>query len=127
MNSSKRTKLFCRPDMRSGKGLGHVMRLSALAQLASKSFSCVLVLSSDALKPERLEVEEYFDDVILIPLELTMLQEAEWLSSTIPPRSILALDGYCFSIEYQERFRSHHIPVVYIDDFASGHYCADVV
>lgn len=113
--------------MRSGKGLGHVMRLSALAQLASKSFSCVLVLSSDALEPERLEVEGYFDEVLLIPPDLPMLQEADWLCSTIPSRSILALDGYCFSIEYQEHFRSHGIPVVYIDDFASGHYCADLV
>lgn len=127
MNSSKLTEVFCRADVRPGVGLGHLVRLSALAQVASARFSCTLIVDSDGPDPRALGLDRYFSKMLVMPSGLSIAQEVQWIASKIVAQAIVVLDGYCFDDNYQRLIRSLGFPLVYIDDLAEGHYSADLV
>jgi len=130
--------LIIRADANNRIGTGHVMRCIALAQAWQDRSVDVTFLShcdSEALR-QRI-IDESFD---FIPIEKPHPDPSD-LSQTLnilkryapcptPHASSpwLALDGYCFTPDYQKAIRENGYKLLIIDDMAHlDHYHADIL
>ncbi|GAB2952552.1 hypothetical protein GCM10027048_17130 [Hymenobacter coalescens] len=107
-------------------GLGHVMRLLALADLLGPDFRRVFVIQEPS--PElRHTLATGVDEVV----EMTpqpAAGEPAWLAQhVLQPNDILILDGYGFEYNYQEEVRPHVARLVCLDDLHSFPSAADLV
>jgi UDP-2,4-diacetamido-2,4,6-trideoxy-beta-L-altropyranose hydrolase len=123
---TKLPRLVLRADGNARIGLGHVMRLVALADILRGAFAeCVFatrdattlgtLLAENGLRPEP------------VP-ELPPSAEAAWLREhLLRATDVLVLDGYLFDFDYQQMVRAGVGRLVYVDDLHAWPVVADVV
>ena len=92
MKADPRQVIFFRADGDNKTGLGHVIRISALANAIKNEYRCVV--ATRCRIPAVLEdLEKVFDEVILLP-DTDYNSEAVQLSREIAKDSLVVLDGY---------------------------------
>jgi UDP-2,4-diacetamido-2,4,6-trideoxy-beta-L-altropyranose hydrolase len=117
-------QIIFRADGNSLTGLGHLYRLFALAEFYRESFDIIFVCRADS----QIDVIPKTYKSILIPLQVTIGNEPQWLRETFDVKqSIIIADGYHFNAEYQSIIKEKGFKLIYIDDLVSGHQYADVV
>ena len=120
-------RLLFRADGNATIGLGHLVRLLALAdQLRGLAPSTFLVREPTAAVAQLLATEGWA--VQSLPAHQSWLAEADWLAlHFLRPTDVLVLDGYSFDIEYQRRLRASGCGLVYIDDLLAWPVVADIL
>jgi UDP-2,4-diacetamido-2,4,6-trideoxy-beta-L-altropyranose hydrolase len=127
MTISAAPRLLFRADGNATIGLGHLVRLLALAdQLRGLATSVFLVREPTAAVIQLLASEGW--TVQSLPAGQPWLAEADWLAQSIlKPTDVLVLDGYSFDANYQRRLRASGCGLVYIDDLLAWPIVADVL
>lgn len=124
MDRSKQ-RIFFRADGNSKMGLGHLVRSSALAQMISADYCCILATRCtipDLLSDSR----SIFDEVKLIDETLAGKTEQDVLGS-VTGSDLLVLDGYAFDEDYQKNLMEKGIDFFCIDDIHSFPFFARVI
>ncbi|MBG8554815.1 UDP-2,4-diacetamido-2,4,6-trideoxy-beta-L-altropyranose hydrolase [Hymenobacter guriensis] len=120
-------RLVFRADGNSRIGLGHVMRLLALAEILQPDFPEQLFLIREpdaALKQQLWEAGLVVHNLPHQPLT----EEAAYLvRHVLHPTDVLVLDGYDFRYEYQNTVRGAVARLVYLDDLHAFPLAADLV
>ncbi len=120
-------RIIFRADGDAHIGLGHLTRLTALAEIAGSSFRRVFALRA-APASIRAEVAESVEEVIDLPAFETLAEEAAWLAGQLlQSTDLLVLDGYPFDFAYQQTVRAACGALLYLDDLRTGPQAADVV
>jgi UDP-2,4-diacetamido-2,4,6-trideoxy-beta-L-altropyranose hydrolase len=127
MSHSPTSRLLFRADGNATIGLGHLVRLLALAdQLRGLATSIFLVRAPTAAVMQLLNAEGWA--VQSLPANQPWLAEADWLvQHFLTPADVLLLDGYHFEADYQRRLRASGCGLVYIDDLCAWPVVADVL
>lgn len=120
-------RLLFRADGNARIGLGHLMRLLALAnQLRGLALGTFLVREPTAAVGQLIAAEGWA--VQPIPAKQSWLAEADWLvQHVLQPTDVVVLDGYDFEADYQHRLRVSGCGLVYIDDLRAWPVVADVL
>ena len=120
-------KLYIRADGNAQMGLGHVIRSLALAEMLSADFDCHFLIRM----PIRLlipQIKAVCEELIVLPEPENDLAEADFLNhSVLPPESLVVLDGYHFTTEYQRLLKKARHTLVCIDDIHASPFLADAV
>lgn len=121
------TKLFFRADGNHTIGLGHIVRSLALVEMVNGFFECVFITRQSP--PAIIDlIKKVCDSVLILPENNNYEEEAIWIKSNILTKgSILILDGYNFTTEYQRIIKSTNCKLICIDDIHSCHFLSDVV
>lgn len=127
MSISVAPRLLFRADGNAAIGLGHLVRLLALAdQLRGLAPSTFLVREPTAAVAQLLAAEGWA--VQSLPADQPWLAEADWLAQCfLKPTDVLILDGYNFEADYQRRLRASGCGLVYIDDLLAWPVVADIL
>jgi UDP-2,4-diacetamido-2,4,6-trideoxy-beta-L-altropyranose hydrolase len=110
-------KVYIRVDGNSSVGFGHVYRGLAIAQNLNAHFK-VEFISKNSI------------DIIVSPFKNYLLHdtsEIEQMRKIAPENSIIILDGYQFTSDYQKDVKSIGYKLVYVDDLRSEYMYADLV
>ncbi len=108
-----------RADGNAKTGTGHVHRTIALASYLKQNFNITFyLLNSDSLAEELLSQNGY---------KFVNLIKEDDLLKTISEKTIVVIDGYNFSLEYQSEIKKAGHKLVLIDDLKQGVQIADVV
>ncbi|MBC6698978.1 UDP-2,4-diacetamido-2,4,6-trideoxy-beta-L-altropyranose hydrolase [Hymenobacter sp. BT190] len=116
-----------RADGNSRIGLGHVMRLLALAEILRPDFAESLFLirePDEALKQQLLAAGL---QVTTLPIQPLAEEAAYLVRHVLRPTDVLVLDGYDFRYDYQNTVRGAVARLVYVDDLHSFSLAADLV
>ncbi len=126
MNTPATPRLLFRADGNAQIGLGHLVRLLALAnQLRGLVPGTFLVRAPTAAVQQLLAADGWV--VQPLPMHESWLAEADWLARhVLQPTDVLVLDGYNFGGDYQRRLRASG-GLVYIDDLRAWPVVADVL
>lgn len=120
-------KVVLRADGNSTIGLGHILRLLALADMLKDDFFLSFALQ---------EPNEYLihlvkgscHEIISLSQEVDFIKEANTFSTThLAGYEIVVLDGYSFQTEYQKIVASKCKKLVFVDDLHLWHQYADVI
>ncbi|WP_233635984.1 UDP-2,4-diacetamido-2,4,6-trideoxy-beta-L-altropyranose hydrolase [Hymenobacter setariae] len=127
MSASAVPRLLFRADGNAQIGLGHLMRLLALAnQLQGLALGTFLVREPTAAVGQMLAANGWI--VQPLPAQQSWLAEADWLAQQVlQPSDVLVLDGYYFGADYQQRLRVSGCSLVYVDDLQAWPVVADVL
>lgn len=117
-------KVIIRVDGNKNIGLGHIYRGIALADMLNNNFIIEFVSKPDSITSP-IEAAKY--KFILLPNNISILQEPEWLKNHYSQNNTLVLDGYSFGQNYQEKLKQSGFKLVFIDDLALGIQKADLV
>ncbi len=131
--STPMPRLIFRADGDSRIGLGHVMRLLAVARLlGAAAESWFLIRSPAPAAIKRLESAGL--RVVAVPENVPLAAEPAWLGSWLSnetgkaaPLPVMVLDGYHFDAAYQGALSAAGWPLVYLDDLRQGFQWADIV
>lgn len=119
-----RKKILFRADGDQVIGLGHLYRLFAMVEMLKGEYDFGFVTkksSTVSVFPEKYGIS-------LIPDDISLEQEPDWLSKKFSPANhIIIADGYQFVSGYQKHIKKLGYKLVYIDDLAKEHMFADVV
>ena len=119
-----RYTIICRADGNSETGLGHLYRMFALCEMFKQHFHVVFVTK----KQTTLKVIPEAYRLTLIPEHLSLLDEAQWLSTKFDTNSTLIIaDGYQFTSAYQKQIKNQGFRLAYVDDIASERMFADII
>lgn len=125
--SSPLSRLVLRADGNATIGLGHAMRLLALADILRDAFVESILATRDATALASLAAEAGLA-VAAIPTELPPAAEAAWLCANLLQASdVLVLDGYGFDQAYQQPLRAAVGRLGYVDDLRAWPVEADVL
>ncbi len=117
-------KIIFRADGSSTTGLGHLYRLFSLVEIVKESIEFIFLThetSTASVIPNRYHKS-------IIPKEITIAEEPNWLLSNFSPQKHLVIaDGYQFDSKYQKSVKEKGYKLIYIDDLAKEHMYADVV
>ena len=117
-------KILCRADGNSSSGLGHLYRMFAIYEMFIETFEIVFITKQNST----IEVIPENYNKVLIPEEVSLLEEPLWLSNKFNSHSsTIIADGYHFTAEYQKRIKENGFELLYIDDLASEKIYADIV
>lgn len=123
----RRRSVLIRVDGNSSIGLGHVVRVRALATMLAPDFACEFAVSNSSPEAVAILSEQY----VVHHLGRNMSESAhlEQLVDVCRRRSasIVVLDGYSFDQSVQTALRRSGLLVVVIDDFAREPVVADLV
>lgn len=126
MTDSQSRRLIFRADGNATIGLGHLMRLLALADMLRGLAPGIFMLREPTSAVTQLITQAGWDIHALPASPLAV--EAEWLASSfLGPSDVLVLDGYDFTQAYQLRVRQSGCSLVYIDDLRAWPVVADVL
>ncbi|SET51748.1 UDP-2,4-diacetamido-2,4,6-trideoxy-beta-L-altropyranose hydrolase [Hymenobacter actinosclerus] len=120
-------RLLLRADGNARIGLGHVMRLLALAEILRPDFpeQLFLIRKPDAVLTEQLTAAGLA--VQALPAR-PLPEEAAYLAAhVLRPDDVLVLDGYDFRYDYQNTVRGAVHRLVYLDDLHAYPLAADLV
>lgn len=124
---SSKPRLVLRADGDARIGLGHVMRLVALAEIAGPHWHRVLVLR-EPTAAIRTQLGEAVEEFITIHPLLSLDEEAVWLAKhVLQLTDVLVLDGYEFDFAYQQILRAAAGAILYIDDLHAIPQAADAI
>jgi UDP-2,4-diacetamido-2,4,6-trideoxy-beta-L-altropyranose hydrolase len=120
-------RLLFRADGNAHIGLGHLVRLLALAnQLRGLAAGTFLVREPTAAIRQLLMADGWA--VQPLPADQSWLAEADWLAQhVLQPTDVLVLDGYDFGVNYQLRLHTSGCGLVYVDDLRVQPLVADVL
>lgn len=120
-------RLLYRADGNSSIGLGHLVRLLALAdQLRGLAPSVFLVRTPSAATAQLIRDAGW--PIQELPAPVSAVAEAEWIAQNVLLRSdILILDGYEFTHDYQQCLRQSGCRLVYVDDLCAWPVVADIL
>ena len=129
MSPPRLPRLVLRADGNPAIGLGHVMRLLALAEVLHGAFADCLLVSRDAAALAPLLATAGLPALTTLPLPaLPPEAEATWLkANALRPTDVLVLDGYDFGLAYQQALRPAVGRLVYVDDLRAWPVVADVL
>jgi UDP-2,4-diacetamido-2,4,6-trideoxy-beta-L-altropyranose hydrolase len=120
-------RLLLRADGNSHIGLGHVMRLLALAEILRKEAAECLFLLREPQDELRQQLAEASCAVVEVPVQ-PLPEEAAWLvRHVLRATDVLVLDGYSFTYSYQHTIRGAVARLIYLDDLHSFPLAADLV
>ncbi|MFD1872384.1 UDP-2,4-diacetamido-2,4,6-trideoxy-beta-L-altropyranose hydrolase [Hymenobacter bucti] len=127
MSISAAPRLLFRADGNATIGLGHLVRLLALAdQLRGLAPGMFLVREPTAAVAQLVTAAGWA--VQALPANSLWLAEADWLAQGfLKPTDVLVLDGYSFEAAYQRRVRASGCGLVYIDDLLAWPVVADLL
>ncbi|MEX2601274.1 MAG: UDP-2,4-diacetamido-2,4,6-trideoxy-beta-L-altropyranose hydrolase [Balneolaceae bacterium] len=111
--------LYIRADGGWEIGLGHLVRMSALAEMVKDQFTVSFVCREI---PGEMAEELNEQGFRLIGIE----EEEEFLNR-LKTNDLVVADGYHFDVEYQQSIRSAGVPLVCIDDGCERNFCADLI
>jgi UDP-2,4-diacetamido-2,4,6-trideoxy-beta-L-altropyranose hydrolase len=119
----KKTILF-RADGNIQTGLGHLYRLFALVEMLKDTYTFFYITKENSVV--NIIPEDY--NLKIIPLEVPLLEEAEWLSKHFDSQEcILISDGYQFKSNYQKNIKEKGFKHIYIDDLEAYTMFADII
>jgi len=117
-------KVIIRVDGNSNIGLGHIYRGIALAGMLKNDFDVSFITKSNTtISPI---VDANFN-CNFIPADIKLLDEPIYFNNIFLKNTIIVLDGYDFTEEYQQKIKEYNYKLVYIDDLAIGTQKADLV
>jgi UDP-2,4-diacetamido-2,4,6-trideoxy-beta-L-altropyranose hydrolase len=119
-------RLVLRADGNSQLGLGHIMRLLALAEILRVDFEEVVFLTQAPDAAIRLLLQQAGLGLIDLPGCLP-LTEAAAVADLLRPTDVLVLDGYGFDYAYQLAVRPLVARLVCLDDLHAFPFAADLV
>lgn len=120
-------RLLLRADGNSRIGLGHVMRLLALAEILREEVSACVYLIREPDEELRLQLAAANCAIVELPMQ-PLAEEAAWLvRHVLLTTDILLLDGYPFTYAYQQTVRGKVAHLIYVDDLHSFPLAADLV
>ena len=127
MPSPTAPRLLFRADGDATIGLGHVVRLLALADvLRGLAPSFFLVREPAAAVRQLIEAAGYA--VVALPATRSLAAEASWLAADfLQAPDVLIVDGYHFDDDYQRRLRGSQCRLVAVDDLHAWPVLADVL
>jgi len=117
-------KVAIRVDGNSNIGLGHIYRGLALANVLEKKFLVEFVIRPDTTVSP---IKNAGYDYTFLPNEVSLMEEPNWFKENYTTGSIIVLDGYSFTKEYQQKIKELNYKLVYIDDLVEGKQVADLV
>jgi UDP-2,4-diacetamido-2,4,6-trideoxy-beta-L-altropyranose hydrolase len=118
-------RLVLRADGNAQIGLGHVMRLLALAEMVREAFVKVVFATRDASLSPLLAGASV--EPLLIP-ELPPQSEASWLRTRqLQATDVVIADGYTFDADYQQELWEGAGRLVYVDDLRAWPVVADML
>ena len=121
------TTLLLRADGNPRIGLGHVMRLLALAEILRGQFSRRVFVIQEPADALRELLQAGCDEVVTMPA-MPAAGEPAWLRQhLLQPTDVLVLDGYDFETTYQEGVRGAVARLVCLDDLHAFPMLADLV
>ena len=116
---TQKLNIICRADGSHQIGLGHLMRMLALAQnLDPKRFSAHLITNSENLPPT---FHAAFESIT------TAKKDYEEISRWSKDNTIIALDGYTFDLGYQTRLMQAGYKVALVSDYPQEVNCTLVL
>lgn len=104
-------------------GLGHLMRLTALAQALPQEIEKILTGVNVSSFSQTLQLSQTFSTILDLPNGSAELL----LEKFSGPGTVFALDGYDVDENYQSRLKQAGQKLILVDDFAQGSFHADVV
>ncbi|UYZ60584.1 UDP-2,4-diacetamido-2,4,6-trideoxy-beta-L-altropyranose hydrolase [Hymenobacter latericus] len=120
------SRLVFRADGNPRIGLGHVMRLLALADTLGEQYPTVFVVQEPW--PELLQLLRATCNEVVEAPPMPYEGEPAWLAQQVlRPTDVLVLDGYGFEYTYQQAVRPHVARLVYIDDLHGFPQAADLI
>lgn len=120
-------RLVFRADGDALTGLGHLVRLLALADMLRGLASSVFLVREPSAGVKQLLTDAGWP-VYPLSAEVSLMAEAEWLASAfLLPTDVLLLDGYGFDFTYQNTLRHCGCALVFIDDLRAWPVAADVL
>ncbi|MFT4599806.1 MAG: UDP-2,4-diacetamido-2,4,6-trideoxy-beta-L-altropyranose hydrolase, partial [Arenicella sp.] len=112
---TQKLNIICRADGSHQIGLGHLMRMLALAQnLDPKRFSAHLITNSENLPPT---FHAAFESIT------TAKKDYEEISRWSKDNTIIVLDGYTFDLGYQTRLMQAGYKVALVSDYPQEVNC----
>ena len=119
-------RLVLRADGNPRIGLGHVMRLLALADILRDQFASVFVIQ-EPTEALRAQLAAECSEVVEMPPQ-PAAGEPAWLAQhVLRPTDLLVLDGYGFEYSYQAAVRASVAKLVCLDDLHAFPFAADLV
>jgi UDP-2,4-diacetamido-2,4,6-trideoxy-beta-L-altropyranose hydrolase len=126
MSRADLPRLVLRADGNPRIGLGHVMRLLALADMLQPDFRTVFVIQEPSAELRQTLAAAVDEVVEMTPQPAA--GEPAWLAQhVLHPADVLVLDGYGFEYNYQQEVRPHVARLVCLDDLHSFPSAADLV
>jgi UDP-2,4-diacetamido-2,4,6-trideoxy-beta-L-altropyranose hydrolase len=120
-------RLVFRADGNSSTGLGHLVRLLALADQLRGLAPGLFLVRESSIAVAQLVVKAGWT-LETLPSLPSLAAEAGWLAhSFLQPSDVLILDGYEFDETYQQRLRPSGCGLVYIDDLCAWPVVADIL
>ena len=119
-------RLVLRADGNATIGLGHVMRLLALAELLKADFQETTFLIQTPDPAVRALLHQAGVALVELPGQ-TPSVEANELPTLLRPTDVLVLDGYSFIYDYQATTRAAVAHLVCLDDLHAFPFAADLV
>jgi len=119
-------RLVLRADGNSSIGLGHVMRLLALAEILRADFDEVVFLTQMPDGTIRQLLQQAAITLLDLPAALP-LAEAPTLADLLRPADVLVLDGYGFDYAYQLAVRPLVARLACLDDLHAFPFAAALV
>lgn len=116
-------KLLLRADGNSEIGLGHLYRMFALYEMYKSTNECFILTSNSSslnIIPDDYRVE-------ILPFEVSLNAEAQWIKNMFGDNYIIIADGYQFDSMYQKRIKEQGFKLIFIDDLENQHMYADIV
>ena len=127
MTISAEPRLLFRADGNATIGLGHLVRLLALAEQLRGLAPGLFLVREPTAAVARLLADAGWE-VQALPASQPLAAEADWLARhLLRPTDVLILDGYGFDLPYQQRLHSSGCGLVYIDDLLAWPVVADVL
>ncbi len=117
-------KVIIRVDGNSSIGLGHIYRGIALAEMLKEEFAVEFITKENTtISPIKKSEFNY----TYIPKIVVLSEEPIWIKKNYPINTIVVLDGYGFTEDYQQKIKDANFKLVYIDDLVQGTQKADLV
>jgi spore coat polysaccharide biosynthesis predicted glycosyltransferase SpsG/RimJ/RimL family protein N-acetyltransferase len=117
--------VWFRADGNSRIGLGHVMRLLAVAEMLGQDFHKIFLIRDPSPEIQK-RILKICDSVFPIPGNVSLPEEAEMVAEQVAG-GIFVLDSYAHGIAFEKRIRDTGCRTVRIDDLPGERYISDVI
>jgi UDP-2,4-diacetamido-2,4,6-trideoxy-beta-L-altropyranose hydrolase len=119
-------RLVFRADGNATIGLGHLMRLLALADMLRGLASGIFLVREPTAAVAELVAQAGWD-IHALPIQPLQNEADTLVTSFLQTSDVLVLDGYEFSLAYQQRLRQSGCGLVYVDDLRAWPVVADLL
>lgn len=121
-----KNKILFRVDANRDIGMGHYYRCFALAQLLIKDFDVIFIMINP-IKEIKQTLKKSNIQLISLNKNFVNQNPAHELECLLDNSSIVILDGYNFTTNYQQAIKDLGLKLICIDDLHNRHYISDIV